>query len=161
MSIPREVSEPLLSAEPDRPVLSALRVLVERDSYLLSVDANERSITHRLAMYLQAELKELDVDCEYNRTGLDPKRVGHLDLCANPDDTDAQSVFPDIIAHARGTQERNYLAIELKKDTRRIGREVDRQKLRAYRHELRYRFALFIELQTGQRPGVANVEWVE
>lgn len=45
--------EALTNKEPGRAVVSALQTLLVRDSYLLEVDANERSITHRLAMYLQ------------------------------------------------------------------------------------------------------------
>jgi hypothetical protein len=101
---------------PGTAVLSALQELLRRDAHLLKVDANERSITHRLAMYLQQELPDLHVDCEYNRDGADPKRLGYFHL-ERPDtaDTDAHTVFPDIIAHIRDTDQ-NYLVIEAKKD---------------------------------------------
>ena len=53
----------------------AIKVVVEHDRHLLEVDVNERSITHRLAMYLQKALPECDVDAEYNRDQAKPKRL--------------------------------------------------------------------------------------
>ena len=47
----------------------ALSELIERDSFLFEADANERSITHKLAEYLQAQFQDWNVDCEYNRNG--------------------------------------------------------------------------------------------
>jgi hypothetical protein len=47
-------------------IIRAYRMLLSRDSYLLVADVNERSI-HRLAMYIQEEFPEYDIDCEYNR----------------------------------------------------------------------------------------------
>jgi hypothetical protein len=41
--------------------------LKRRDKYLLEKDLNERTITHKLATYLQEQFQELNVDCEYNR----------------------------------------------------------------------------------------------
>lgn len=45
---------------------TALRKLYVRDNYLLENDAHERSITHKLAEYLQQLFPDYDVDCEYN-----------------------------------------------------------------------------------------------
>lgn len=63
------------------------------------------------------EFPDFDVDCEYNRDGVAPKKIGHLGLYPDDDDTEAETVFPDIIVHRRGT-EQNYLVIEAKKSTR-------------------------------------------
>lgn len=49
--------------------------LIKKDRYLLEVDANERSITNRLALYLKSVFPEYDVDCEYNRNGKHPKKL--------------------------------------------------------------------------------------
>src|SRR5271165_7265202 len=54
---------------------AAVRQLFEPDAYLLQVDANERSITHRLALYLTPHFPDWDIDCEYNRCGDLPKRL--------------------------------------------------------------------------------------
>jgi hypothetical protein len=74
--------------------------------------------------------------------------------------TDAQTVFPDIIAHIRGSKEHNYLVIEVKKDTSTRNRNDDLEKLKAYERELHYDFALFIEFRTRQDPGIADIRWI-
>jgi hypothetical protein len=153
-------AEVLGNREAGAPVRYALEQLLKRDAYLLQVDANERSITARLAMYLQEALPDWQVDCEYNRDGVDPKRLQHLDLYPDSEDTEAKTVFPDVIAHIRGTK-RNYLVIELKKTTNTVPREVDLGKLRGYKRELTYVHALFIELSAGGVPDVHRVEWVD
>ena len=48
-------------------VKRSIEKLIDKDEYLLNVDANERSITHKLEEYLQQEFPTYDVDCEYNR----------------------------------------------------------------------------------------------
>lgn len=48
------------------------------------------------------------VDCEYNRDGTEPKRLGHLELYPDSEDDEAKTVFPDVIVHRRGTR-KNYL----------------------------------------------------
>jgi hypothetical protein len=49
--------------------------LCQRDLILIQNDVNERSISHRLALYLQNEFPEWDVDCEYNPQGEEPKVI--------------------------------------------------------------------------------------
>jgi hypothetical protein len=142
------------------PVVAALAALLEKDGYLLRVDANERSITHRLALHLQTQFPEFDVDCEYNRDGIEPKRIKYFNLPLGLEDTEAKTVFPDILVHKRGTN-RNYLVIELKKDTNTVTREFDFAKLGGYMRDLGYEFALFIELTTGEYPDVSDVKWVD
>ena len=43
------------------------------DRLLFELDANERTLTHRLALYLDSEFAGWNVDCEYNRRRHDPK----------------------------------------------------------------------------------------
>lgn len=150
----------LLARPPGAAVAEALRTLLLRDAFLLEVDANERSIAYRLAMYLQMGLPDLHIDCEYNRDGVDPKKIQHLGLYPVDDDTEARTVFPDIIAHKRGTNE-NYLVIELKKSTNSANRAIDYAKLRGYKKTLEFQFALFIELATDSEAGVSVVDWVD
>src|SRR6266849_4642234 len=102
----------LLAREPGEAVLKALDSLLKKDAYLLRVDANERSISHRLATYLQLELPKWHVDCEYNRDEIDPKRIEYLGLDPDDADTEAKTVYPDIIAHMRG-KKNNYLVVEV------------------------------------------------
>lgn len=162
MAFNNELIKRLNERAPGRRVMTALEKLITSDAYLLSVDANERSITHRLGIYLQCEFDDYFVDCEYNRDGLDPKRIGEIGTSLDNADTDGRTVFPDIVVHRRGTQD-NYPVIEVKKSSSMVSREVDRKKLRAYKSEptLGYKFALFIELKVGVHPGILNLEWMD
>ncbi len=45
-------------------VTTAIINLYRSDQELLEVDANERSITHKLAEHIQKEFPEWNVDCE-------------------------------------------------------------------------------------------------
>jgi hypothetical protein len=150
----------LCSREPGAAVLVALHQLLSEDAYLLETDANERTISQRLGIYLQLQLPRWHIDCEYNRDGVNPKRIGLPGLNPDDDDTESRTVFPDIIAHIRGTRE-NYLVIEIKKSTSTVDRSVDFAKLRGYKQTLSYQYALFIELAAGEKSGVAAVEWVD
>jgi len=53
----------------------AIETLVEYDKFLLAADVNERSITHQLALYLEDEFADYDIDCEYNRMFKDGAQV--------------------------------------------------------------------------------------
>jgi hypothetical protein len=144
-------------------VISSLKQFIARDRYLLEVNANERSLTHRIGMYLQAQFEHYDVDCEFNRDGHDPK-----ELYIGTEDTDvfddnAMTVYPDIIIHRRGSNDDNLLVIEFKKSSSRIGSGKDITKLRAYKTDLHYRYALFVELGTTRiitEPEVTQVKWI-
>src|SRR5438552_3902549 len=95
-------------------VHNALTNLLQNDSLLLEHNASERSITHKLAEYLQKEFAGWNVDCEYNRNRGEIKRVPVPRDRVRGDDLESKTVFPDIIIHKRGT-DRNLLVIEVKK----------------------------------------------
>jgi hypothetical protein len=141
-------------------VYRAIDMLLKRDSDLLDLDANERSITHKLAEYLQAEFEGWNVDCEYNRIGNAAKRIYLPAGGAPADDTNAVTVFPDIIVHKRNTRE-NLLVIEVKKSTNPYGEDFDLDKLRAFKDELGYRHGVFLRLYAGDEgPGVQSIKWI-
>ena len=127
-------------------IIRAFWLLLEIDKHLFIVDANERSLTHRLAMYLQSEFPDYHVDCEYNRNGIDPKQLPYFKKQIPTDDTNALTVYPDIIVHHRGT-ENNFIVIEAKKTTN--GNRDDIKKLRAYKDELNYSYAYFVLFPVG------------
>ncbi|WP_202613902.1 hypothetical protein [Halostella pelagica] len=148
-----------MNEEEAREVLSsALERFVKEDTDLLRYDVNERSITHRLAVYLEEEVgREWDVDVEYNRVGEDEvsKAVSMEHLKSKiPDDVDledlgAKTVYPDVIVHIRGERYENLLVIEAKKSGR--SGKYDREKITAYKEELRYEHGVFVTF-TGVRP---------
>lgn len=126
-----------------RKVHKALQILMERDIALIRDDANERSISHKLAEYLQQQFKQWHVDCEYNRDGFGPKRLNLNVTATSSDDTHARTVFPDIIVHKRKTRA-NLLVIEVKKASSPVRNNFDLMKLRAFKRQLRYPYAVSI-----------------
>jgi len=142
--------------EMGRLVIDALDEFVDRERYLLQVDASERSMAHRLAIYLERRLAGWDVDCEYNRDGHMPKEV-HLE--SDDDMAHGSHVFPDIIVHHRGSGE-NLLVTEIKKSNSSVADQLDLRKLEAYGRELGYRHRLFVRLQVGEESGVSTAFFI-
>ncbi len=143
-------------------VKSAVKKLIVDDAHLLTYSVSERSICHQLAIYLAAEFAGYSVDCEYNRHEDVSKRLSFkLDDSQTPRDPDDHGVCvsPDIIIHERGTDARNLLVIELKKDSNPLRKgDYDLKKIRAYVDEIGYDFGLFIELGTGENIGMKDAE---
>jgi hypothetical protein len=129
--------------------------LVKDDYQLLKNDANERSITHKFAEHLKSQFPTWHIDCEYNRDGIDPKRVQIEPRSISSDDDKAETVYPDVIVHERPTTN-NLLAIEAKKDNNRSDQETldaierHKNKLTAYKKDLGYQFGLFLMFKTGR-----------
>lgn len=127
---------------------TAYSKLISKDGHLFKIDANERSITHKFAEYLQAGFSEWHVDCEYNRNGFDAKKLVTFKRSIESDDTNAVSVYPDIVIHHRGPAE-NLVVIEAKKSSY-SGEDLDEEKLRAYKNDLDYTFAFKVEFSVGR-----------
>lgn len=89
--------------------------LIKEDDQLLMKDVNERSITHKFAEHLKSQFPTWHIDCEYNRDGIDPKKVQIESRSMSSDDLKAETVYPDIVIHERCTTN-NLVAIETKKD---------------------------------------------
>ncbi len=145
----------------------AIQKLMDKDSYLFEVDVNERTLTHRMAIYLEEEISKMEagwnVDCEYNRDVTSPKEPYSKRLRLHDDppprdyvtpheDENAITVFPDIIVHIRGRsgeEHANLVVIEVKKTTSSVGSAYDKEKkLPAYLKYLKYKYAYFVTLHT-------------
>jgi hypothetical protein len=124
----------------------ALDVFHAAELHLLRTDASERSMTHRLALHLTPLFPEFDVDCEYNRDGFDVKRLALHERPVQDDDTEAVTVFPDIVVHRRGHNDANLLVIEVKKAISAVNADYDMLKLNAFKSELKYRHAVHLTL---------------
>lgn len=113
---------------------SALDQLFKNDAFLFQAKTNERSVAHKLAGYLQMQFSGWDVDCEYNRHGLEIKRLG------------GELVYPDIVIHHRGFKE-NLLVVELK--TSGGSNTEDIKKLEKFTAvgEYEYKIGVFLRLQ--------------
>ena len=136
-----------------RLVNEAITQLGVHDFDLFHVDAHERSITHKLAEHLQRLFPYWHVDCEYNRDDDEAKRLGQEYEHAKdkyeplkPYDTEAKTVYLDIIVHRRCTHQ-NLLVIEAKKESSRCSTSVDENKLRCFTRRcghFRYRYGLLL-----------------
>ena len=123
-------------------VKKCLKNFQSEDIFLLENDVDERTISNRLAFYLQSEIPKFKVDCEYNRKEYEIKKIiaykGSL----------PRKIYPDIIVHERGTNSNNLLVIEIKKQGN-LEIENDEIKLKALTSEqYRYDFGLLIIFYT-------------
>lgn len=95
----------------------------------------ERTISFRIALYLQKYIPNYNVDCEYNRMENAPKSLGK------------KLVYPDIIVHKRNTKN-NISWIEVKKTASRKNKiNKDRNKLcnvTSKNSELKYKYGFLI-----------------
>ena len=124
-------------------------MLIEKDGYLLKVNANERSITHCLAIHLESVFPGYNVDCEYNRDGVDPKILNGFKKKIDSDDENGITVYPDIIIHHRGRGKKcNFMVIEAKKISNRD--DSDKEKLVIFKKELFYTHAYFVRFPVGE-----------
>ncbi len=138
----------------------ALEALEVNDAYLLEYDLSERTIMGKLQVYLHGVFPSHHVDIEYNKHGVDVKRVRWSDDCT---ESDQPLVYPDIVVHRRGSDEHNLVVCEIKKaSTRDRLRECDRAKVTAIRSAFDYDYALLLTIPVGSLRGesTANIEIV-
>jgi len=139
----------------------ALADLFRNDAHLFQVDANECSITHRLAMYIEQHLREASaaarelehyvVDCEYNRDEHRTKYI-RFDSSIEVHGERPYAPYPDIILHRRGGgEDRNKMVVEVKKSTNAQPSLValDLLKLTGFlENPLYYDFGVFLNLKS-------------
>jgi hypothetical protein len=131
-------------AEVHAAVEAAIDALCADDRHLLDADASERSMSHRLAVHLISRFPSYEVDCEYNRDGFNVKKLMLSERVAQDDALDAVTVFPDIIVHKRDRQDQNLLVLEMKNASSPVDHDYDIEKLRAFKIELKYRYAAHV-----------------
>jgi len=149
----------------------AITRLISKDGELIKNDLSERSICHRLGIYLYESFRNYDVDCEYNGFEINPRnrkvinilreRIVELNrLRANDLENELleRGVYPDIIIHKRRTSE-NLLIIESKKSTNSNQLEIDFdfEKLSRFtsdenNNQLNYEYGLFIKFIVADEP---------
>lgn len=144
--------------------ISALDILIQNEKKLIQNDINERTIAHRLAIYLESEFPGYNVDVEYNRNieigEHEPKYIwnvkegfekayqraieAHSDI---KEFIEQITTYPDIIVHERGNNAHNLLVIELKKNNNKSDWEIDKTKLIAFTQQNEgYKYKLGIHL---------------
>jgi hypothetical protein len=151
---------------------NSIKEFIHHDLYLLRNNSSERSMAHRLAIYLENEFKYYHVDCEYNlniETESQRKFIHMLDdeirkfkprvdiedfpISENEDYRNV-SVYPDIIIHHRGTNLDNLLVIEIKKSNSTVPDDFDLLKLNRYTSQdfkdgLKYQYGAFVRFYVG------------
>jgi hypothetical protein len=110
-------------------LVTALKEFYGHETYILERDLGERTLTHRLAVYVERQFPGWEVDCDYNRLGERTLRLPHGTIVST-DDTLGKSVFPDIVVHQRDIPN-NLLAIEVRKASNHQPPEHDQHKLEA------------------------------
>lgn len=130
---------------------AACEALHLNDSLLLEYNVSERTIAAKLQQYLVSVFPSHHVDLEYNRHGIDPKRVDWATECTRQQQA---LVLPDLIVHRRGDDSKNLVVCEVKKLTATPGElNCDRQKLRAMKQKFGYEHALLIAVPVGPGAG--------
>ena len=117
-----------MQAELDK-VVRALGEFYAREAYLFEKDLGERTLTHRLAVYLERQFPGWEVDCDYDRLGERTLRMPKGTIVST-DDHLGKSIYPDIVVHRRAVPD-NLLAIEVRKASNHQPPEHDQHKLRA------------------------------
>jgi hypothetical protein len=115
-------------AELDK-VVAALKEFYVREAFLFEHDLGERTLTHRLAVQLEKQFPDFDVDCDFDRLGQRTLQLPHGSIVST-DDHLGKSIYPDIVVHQRKVPN-NLLAIEVRKTGNHQPVEHDRHKLRA------------------------------
>lgn len=127
-------------------ISNCLESLYQMDSTLITRGGMEQSASFRFAIYLNEAIKEIDwlnglqLDIEYNKNGLNPKRTPRR----------PKGVRPDLIIHSRGNNDANILVVEIKGWWNDEPREFDRIKLEDFTHqdgEYKYGLGVFLELE--------------
>ena len=133
-------------------VIDSIKELYSEDYYIIDNDVSERSITHKLAIYLQNQFTDYDVDCEYNRNMKNPKKITFIERNTR------NRVFPDIIVHKRGKISNNLIIFEIKKckddnvtNKYLENKKHDIEKLKGYVNNndevpLKYKYGFFLEI---------------
>lgn len=132
----------------------ALDQLFKNDAFLFEGDVHEKSISHKLAEYLQQESPGWHVDCEYNRHGLHKKRIPGIENCEA--DRSSDLVLPDIIVHHRNTHD-NLFVVEIKPRKNKTVDQCDNAKLSAFTNQdgdYKYQLGLFIGFDKLNEPQI-------
>lgn len=155
-------------------ITSSLLTLFREDNHILKHNGSERSMAHCLARHLSPLFEKYHIDCEYNlnienERGKKTIELLHYKLKECDKNTANRycrviggkkfysvSVFPDIIIHKRGTNDSNFLAIEIKKSTSKVQHSYDYCKLEHYTNSntaWKYKHGCFIKIHTNLPSG--------
>jgi hypothetical protein len=110
-------------------IVATLKEFYARETFLFEQDLGERTLTHRLAVQVERQFPEFEVDCDFDRLGQRTLNLPHGSIVST-DDHLGKSIYPDIVVHQRRVP-KNHIAIEVRKASNHQPVEHDRHKLRA------------------------------
>ena len=129
---------------------------LEKEKTIIKNDTNERTLTQRLAFYLELQLRknikynDYSVNCEYNKDGEDIKFGKNAKR---------KKIYPDIIIHQVKIKD-NLIAIEMKKTTSSsVDKRKDIEKLKALTDEKNgycYVLGIYFELDITDNNNIIN-----
>lgn len=105
---------------------------------------NEQTIAFRVGIHLHELLKQtkyshLNLDCEYNKHGDDPKRIGE------------EVIRPDLLIHSRGNDDQNILVVEFAgwwKNAEDLTKDKSKlEDLTDPKGQYKYRLGVLVEIQ--------------
>lgn len=118
---------------------SAAWSLIRNESDMFNKHVHEQSITAKFMYYLTPLFPHFNVDCEYNREGIQPKKA-----------CDGSLRRPDVIVHKRGNNKQNLLVIEVKTHGHKNQVEEDKSKMREMLDEPKsYQYAFMMIVNCG------------
>lgn len=147
----------------------AVKSLLTSDSDLFHFQVNERTVTQRLALYLEKAFEPLGLglkaDCEYNRMWVESGEGVHNLTKKYPqlsgqhpsvEDSDGVTVFPDIIVHLRGRELANVFVIEAKRNAP-VGSVPENDAIKLYEFTrndggFRYAWGAFLNFRSFPSP---------
>lgn len=132
----------------------ALEKLYKKDMSLIDRKVCERAIVFRFGLYMHEILQSTEfcdyhIDIEYNRNGIEPKRLPNH----------KNGTYPDFIIHRREVNTDNLLVLEFKTEWYNNPKE-DKDKIQKYMDlsgEYKFKFGATI-LIGKDRP---QIEWIE
>jgi hypothetical protein len=137
-------------------VVAALKEFYAHEAFLFEHDLGERALTHRLALHMERQFPDFEVDCDFDRLGPRTLNMPRGSIVST-DDHLGKSIYPDIVVHQRSLPN-NLIAIEVRKANNHQPVEHDRQKLRALTDPHIW-FAYWIGvLLTLEKTGIASAE---
>jgi hypothetical protein len=110
-------------------VVVALKEFYAHEAFLFEHDLGERTLTHRLALHVERQFPDFEVDCDFDRLGPRTLNMPRGSIVST-DDHLGKSIYPDVVVHQRSVPN-NLIAIEVRKTSNHQPVEHDRQKLRA------------------------------
>jgi hypothetical protein len=140
------------TAEIKGAIASALERVYSQDFLLIQNRAHERSIAFRFGFYFSEIIEftsfgndiELTIDFDYNRNGEGVKDMEGFSL--------SHGVYPDIILHRRGYNNKNVVVFEFKPAWRMKGYQEDLEKLIGFTNPIinDYQYGLGVFIRFGE-----------